>query len=427
MASDRFTLAQLSDLHYAPGDAAKEAQLAAVEKAIAAAPPDVIVASGDISDDGFEDPPRFEAIRDRLLAMGDDVYIIPGNHDVGDAGDESTGAHNPAKEEYLGTWLGAIGPDRFCFQRGQWTFIGINSQIIGSGFEAEDAQLRWFDEQVTRAERDGGPVAVFSHQPPYLFEPDELYYDQSDYWPYPYHARDAWVQRFGHPQIRLIASGHLHWYHLAQRNGSPMRVWCPTTGTIVDDAKFPTGGDVNGFIKYHFDGDDVSAELVTLDLPRFVYPFRRPKVELPGREPMPIARLCLDFTGTLSRDGELLPGVVNRLERLARVTRVTVCTADTFGKAATALDGLPVEVERIKTGDDKLAWLKARGVDQSIVIGNGRNDVKWVKEAPVGIAVVGPEGAAGDLVRVADVVVSSITDALDLVLNPLRLKATLRD
>lgn len=50
---------------------------------------------------------------------------------------------------------------------------------------------------------------------------------------------------------------------------------------------------------YHFDGDNVEAELIKLDLPRFVYPFRRPHVELPDRDPMPIARLCLDFTGTL--------------------------------------------------------------------------------------------------------------------------------
>lgn len=104
-----------------------------------------------------------------------------------------------------------------------------------------------------------------------------------------------------------------------------------------------------------------------------------------------------------------------------------VCTADTFGKAAQALDGLPIELVRIKNADDKVAWLEEHGVDQSIVIGNGRNDVKWVTKAPVGIAVIGPEGGAGDLVRVADVVVSNIADALDLVLHPLRLKATLRD
>jgi soluble P-type ATPase len=47
--------------------------------------------------------------------------------------------------------------------------------------------------------------------------------------------------------------------------------------------------------------------------------------------------------------------------------------------------------------------------------------------AGVGMAVVGPEGAAAELLAAADLVVREINDALDLLANPLRLKATLRD
>ncbi len=43
-----------------------------------------------------------------------------------------------------------------------------------------------------------------------------------------------------------------------------------------------------------------------------------------------------------------------------------------------------------------------------------------------GIAAVGPEGAAAGLVGVADVVVADFRAALDLLLHPLRLTATLR-
>ena len=59
-------------------------------------------------------------------------------------------------------------------------------------------------------------------------------------------------------------------------------------------------------------------------------------------------------------------------------------------------------------------------------IGNGRNDVAMFKAATLSIAVVGPEGAAAVAVRSADVVCLNIHDALDLLMNPLRLKATLR-
>jgi soluble P-type ATPase len=47
--------------------------------------------------------------------------------------------------------------------------------------------------------------------------------------------------------------------------------------------------------------------------------------------------------------------------------------------------------------------------------------------AGLSVAVVGPEGAAGALLGAADVVTRDIVDALDLLANPLRLKATLRD
>ena len=67
------------------------------------------------------------------------------------------------------------------------------------------------------------------------------------------------------------------------------------------------------------------------------------------------------------------------------------------------------------------------GGDSVIAIGNGRNDVPMMGRAGLGIAVIGPEGGSGELLRVADVVVRDIRDASDLVTNPLRLKATLRD
>ena len=67
-------------------------------------------------------------------------------------------------------------------------------------------------------------------------------------------------------------------------------------------------------------------------------------VEMP-EGPVSFRRLVLDFTGTLSKDGELLPGVSERLTALAESLRVTVLTADTFGTAGQALAGLPLEVE----------------------------------------------------------------------------------
>jgi soluble P-type ATPase len=59
-------------------------------------------------------------------------------------------------------------------------------------------------------------------------------------------------------------------------------------------------------------------------------------------------------------------------------------------------------------------------------IGSGANDADMLREAALGIAVVGPEGLAGGALPAADVVVASINDALGLLVNSKRVIATLR-
>jgi len=73
----------------------------------------------------------------------------------------------------------------------------------------------------------------------------------------------------------------------------------------------------------------------------------------------------------------------------------------------------------------KLELIKRLGERQTSAIGNGADDAPMIEEAGLGICVVGKEGAAGEALRKADVVVTSILDALDFLLKPLRQKATL--
>ncbi len=146
-----------------------------------------------------------------------------------------------------------------------------------------------------------------------------------------------------------------------------------------------------------------------------------------GHEPHEFTDLVMDFTGTMSLDGKLLPGVAERLVGLAEHMRITVLSADTFGAVKKELAGLPVEVHIIRTGDDKADFVKTVGGSNVIAIGNGRNDVGLMLTAWLGIVVIGREGAAGEVLAAADIVVTNILDALDLIINPLRAKATMRD
>lgn len=149
-------------------------------------------------------------------------------------------------------------------------------------------------------------------------------------------------------------------------------------------------------------------------------------IGLPGGKALVLDHLWLDFTGTLSTDGRLIPGVAERLRVLANMLQITVVTADTFGTVDHELYGLPLNIKRVKTGEDKAALLVECGIEHAVIIGNGRNDVPMAERATLSIAVVGAEGACGELVRTADVVARDIYTALDLLANPTRLIATLR-
>lgn len=137
--------------------------------------------------------------------------------------------------------------------------------------------------------------------------------------------------------------------------------------------------------------------------------------------------LVLDYAGTLSLDGMLLPGVAERLGEISARLRITIMTADTFGKAADQTKGLPVGFRIISNGVEKADAVQEMGGENVIAVGNGRNDVPMMGKAGLKIAVMEREGVSAELIRVSDVVVHDIRDALDLIIHPLRLKATLRD
>ena len=153
-------------------------------------------------------------------------------------------------------------------------------------------------------------------------------------------------------------------------------------------------------------------------------------IEIPGYDTLDLAFLVMDYNGTLAIDGHLIPGVAQRLKQLARQMEIHIITADTFGLAAQNLQGLPVQLTVISASDQgkqKAQYVRKLGDDHSVAIGNGRNDRFMLMEAKLGIATIQKEGAATDTTQAANIVVHHINDALDLLLNPLRLKATLRD
>lgn len=153
------------------------------------------------------------------------------------------------------------------------------------------------------------------------------------------------------------------------------------------------------------------------------------ELDIPGFGLVRLEHLVSDFTGALSVDGKLLPGVKERLNMIAEFLNVYILTADTFGMARNELEGVNCEIH-ILEGDDhdiqKEEYVKKLGAENVIALGNGNNDRRMLKTSKIGIVVCLNEGCSTDAIKSADILVTSTIDALDLLLNPKRLKATLR-
>lgn len=152
-------------------------------------------------------------------------------------------------------------------------------------------------------------------------------------------------------------------------------------------------------------------------------------ISIPGRGLYKIDHAALDMNGTIAVDGRLLEGVAERLVQLRSTTHLVIITADTHGGASRLSKELGIETIVLDEGNEaeqKLDLVRNLGADRSVAIGNGANDVLMLKESAIGICILGPEGASAAAFLAADVLVGDVRDALDLLLNPLRLVATLR-
>ncbi len=159
------------------------------------------------------------------------------------------------------------------------------------------------------------------------------------------------------------------------------------------------------------------------------------RLEIPGLGVLEIENLVIDYNGTLAKDGRIHNKVKDRLSLLAKKLKVFIITADTRGDVSKRMEiferlkRVHVEVVKVQGQDEAQAkrdFVKELGPERTIAVGNGYNDSLMLKEAALGIAVIGPEGAAREAILNAHVVVTDVLHALELILKPLRHKATLR-
>ena len=150
------------------------------------------------------------------------------------------------------------------------------------------------------------------------------------------------------------------------------------------------------------------------------------RIDIPLRGIVELQHAVFDVNGTLAVDGMPVHGVVDRLQALAGHLSLHALTAGTHGNIAELEHELGLPLSIIKSGEEKAEYVRQLGPTRVVAFGNGMNDVGMLRLAAIGVAVLAGEGVSIGALQAADVLALGPVDAIDLVLNPKRLVATLR-
>ncbi|MBS1880819.1 MAG: phosphodiesterase [Actinobacteria bacterium] len=212
-----FVLVQLSDFHVG-ADWGRD-PVAQLREAVAAVadlpdPPDAIVLSGDLADDG--EPASYEAVRKELARLRAPLFPLPGNHD----------RRGPLREAF---GLAGQGEERIDYsaELGPLRLLVLDSIVPGQDSGAFDATaLTWLDAELAAA--PGLPALLATHHPPLatgIPAWDGINLSAADR-----QALGEVVAR--HPQLLAIVGGHLHSAMGAALAGRPVlaapSVYLPT-------------------------------------------------------------------------------------------------------------------------------------------------------------------------------------------------------
>jgi P-type E1-E2 ATPase len=153
-------------------------------------------------------------------------------------------------------------------------------------------------------------------------------------------------------------------------------------------------------------------------------------VPIPGWGELSVEYLMVDFNGTAAVDGRLKKEVKDAIEKVSRYIKVFIITADSYDSVDSELgpSGVTfIKVNKIGSGAEKAKVVRELGPEKVVAIGNGSNDAAMLKEAALGIAVMGDEGCSTAVLKEADLIVTDVVKAFGLIIHPERILATLRE
>jgi 3',5'-cyclic AMP phosphodiesterase CpdA len=250
-------LIQVSDTHLSPTHRYFAVNWDAFRTDIAAAPPDLLVHSGDLAFNAPVAPADLAYAATELRGLGCDWLAIPGNHDIGEAPGHAR-LNQPLTPDRIAAWRQHVGPQWWRRDLADWRLVGLDSSLLDSGLPLEAEQDAFLADAL--AARGGRPVMVFIHMPPFDRDPADPARTTSVL---PYPARGRFLDRCAGGGVRVIACGHLHVYRRLRHRGMEI-VWAPPTAMVDvrrvqrQRRRFPRPG----YLEWTLDGSHATHRLV---------------------------------------------------------------------------------------------------------------------------------------------------------------------
>jgi 3',5'-cyclic AMP phosphodiesterase CpdA len=214
--------------------------------------PDLVINTGDVvmlSPDSNSDREAARALHSGFEAP---LHVLAGNHDVGEVG-ETAWMGIQVSAERVAAFSDAFGPSRFAEIHDGFAIVGINSEVLSSGLDAEAEQWSWLEALVP--ELEDRAVMLCSHKP--LWSP---------FGEVPGHAlaisdtdRVRLLSLFADAPVKLAASGHLHRY-IKGETEAIVTISGPSTAFLASsEALVGPGLQQLGIVEYEIGKDSMTA------------------------------------------------------------------------------------------------------------------------------------------------------------------------
>ncbi len=157
------------------------------------------------------------------------LYVVPGNHDVGDKPFPWVDAP-PTAEAHYARFEARWGPRHRAFSHGGCRFVLVDTPGLGTGSEAEARQWAWLEATLSAATGAGERIFLFGHYPPYLGDPDEPeHYDNLAP-----AVRRRLLDLITRYPVEAVFSGHVHRFFHSRHRDTDFYV-VPAVGFVRPD------------------------------------------------------------------------------------------------------------------------------------------------------------------------------------------------